>query len=280
MASLVLSCPAKINLTLEVLGRDPDGYHRIASVMQAISLVDTLTLEPAPGLELTCSDATLQGPDNLVLRAARLLQAQSGCRQGARLHLEKRIPTAAGLGGGSSDAAAALLGLNRLWGLGLPLEGLVEIAVALGSDVPFFLYGGTALVEGRGERVTPLPSPPTAWLVLLRPPGELPDKTRRLYASLGPQHYTFGDRTLALAEALRRGLGLREGTFSNAFAAVAPFIFPGWEEHRRRLVEAGARAVHLAGSGPTLFAFCEDEAQARELASRLEGLESYLVHTL
>ncbi len=155
--ALVLKAYAKINLTLEVLGRREDGYHDIVSILQTIDLHDTLTLEPAQDMALECDQSELEGPDNLVLKAAALLREATGCHQGARLKLQKGIPLAAGLGGGSSDAAAALLGLSRLWGLGLSAEKLMPLAAKLGSDVPFFLYGGTAMAQGRGEIVRPLP---------------------------------------------------------------------------------------------------------------------------
>ena len=280
MAALILACPAKINLTLEVLGRYPDGYHQIASVMQAISLADTLTLEPANEITFECDPPALAGPDNLVVRAARLLKETTGYRDGARLHLCKGIPEAAGLGGGSSDAAAALRGLDQLWGLGLPAERLLEMAAGLGSDAPFFLYGGTGLAEGRGEQLTPLPAPATTWLVLARPPVALPDKTRKLYGALTPLHYSRGERTQAMAEALREGRPLTGDMFFNVFEAVAPAAFPGIEEYKARLREAGGVGVHLAGSGPTIYAQFETKTRAEETLAKLEGLEVYLARTL
>jgi 4-diphosphocytidyl-2-C-methyl-D-erythritol kinase len=156
---------AKINLTLDVLGRRPDGYHELRSVMQTVSLADELTVEAAPHLSLEVDRdgssppghaGVPEGRANLVWRAAEELRRRRGYQGGARLRLCKRIPAAAGLGGGSSDAAATLLSLNALWGLRCSRADLVEVAAALGSDVPFFLWGGTALVSVRGERVQPL----------------------------------------------------------------------------------------------------------------------------
>src|SRR5687768_1385067 len=147
---LVLTAHAKINLTLEVLGKRADGFHEIRSVMQRITLADTLTIRRAEELILACSDPELEGPENLVWRAAELLRGEYGVSAGASLALEKRIPVAAGLGGGSSDAAAALRGLNELWKLGLNGERLRDLGARLGSDVPFFLLeSGSALAEGR-----------------------------------------------------------------------------------------------------------------------------------
>jgi len=154
---------AKINLTLEVTGKRPDGYHELVSIMQTISVADELSLSRASDLTLDCDQPELAGEDNLVLRAARLLGA------GGHFELRKRIPVAAGLGGGSSDAALALRLLDTVHHLHLTPEQLLDAAAKLGSDVPFFLHGGTALIEGRGERVRPLADLPQHWLVLVNP---------------------------------------------------------------------------------------------------------------
>ena len=157
---MVIHCYAKINLTLEILGKRADGFHEVRTVMQTVGLADRLEVSAAADLSFTCSDPALATPDNLVYRAARLLQAEYAVRTGAALRLEKRIPVAAGLGGGSSDAAATIVALNRLWNLQLSLTEQRRLAARLGSDVPFILTGGTALATGRGERITPLPPLP------------------------------------------------------------------------------------------------------------------------
>ncbi|CAA9273694.1 MAG: 4-diphosphocytidyl-2-C-methyl-D-erythritol kinase [uncultured Chloroflexi bacterium] len=169
-STLTVLAPAKVNLTLEVLRRREDGFHEIRSVMQRITLCDELSVSHASDLHFECSDPALAGPDNLVYRAAALLRAETGASLGARLRLVKRIPVAAGLGGGSSDAATTLAALDVLWQLRLPRERLLALAAQLGSDVPFFLAESPcALAEGRGELLTPLPSLPPRWLVLLKP---------------------------------------------------------------------------------------------------------------
>lgn len=279
---LTVTAPAKINLTLEVLGKRPDGYHQIVSIFQAIELCDTLSLELSDGMEFSCSRRDLEGPENLVPGAARLLREVAGSSKGARIHLTKAIPVAAGLGGGSSDAAAALEGLNRLWGLGMSLEALWPLASRLGSDVPFFLYGGTALVEGRGERVTPLPDLPRQWVVLLRPPtGEMAGKTRQLYAALKPEHYTQGQHTARLIAQLRDGGKFEPAALFNVFEGVAGRVFGGIDSYGELMVLAGATAVHLAGSGPTLFAVSGDQAKAESIYGYLggSGVEVYLAAT-
>ena len=182
-----LSAPAKVNLTFEALGRRADGYHEVRTVLHAISLADEVAFAPADELRLVveppvgaeAADARALSPvvsaptgdDNLVLRAARLLRREAGVTAGAAIRLRKRIPVAAGLGGGSSDAAATLRGLRRLWGLDLDADALRELAAQLGSDVPFFVTGGAALGEGRGERLTPLP-PAQGRVVVMAPPPD------------------------------------------------------------------------------------------------------------
>ncbi|MDQ3927993.1 MAG: 4-(cytidine 5'-diphospho)-2-C-methyl-D-erythritol kinase, partial [Chloroflexota bacterium] len=176
---LELPAYAKINLGLEVTGKRPDGYHNLVSIMQLVDLHDTLTFSPADDLRLFSDDPAMlaEGDNNLVLRAAHLLQRTCDVRKGAHITLDKRVPSAAGLGGGSSDAAATLLGLLRLWGLDLPREELSRLGGLLGSDVPFFFAGPTALVEGRGEQVTPLGASPVFYAVLVSQPYDIPGKT-------------------------------------------------------------------------------------------------------
>jgi len=264
-----LFAPAKVNWTLEVLGRREDGYHEVRTVIQAVDLCDILEFGPGEGVRLRVDGPHEASTDDLVLRAAALLDGGGG--RGARIRLTKRIPVAAGLGGGSSDAAATLRGLDELWGLGLDGEKLAEMAAGLGSDVPFFLCGGTALVEGRGERVTPLPDIEPVWLVLLVPPLHLPEKTRRMYASLAEADFSDGSRTEACAAVVREGRPLADGDLFNAFEEVAFEVFEGLERYREALLAAGARGVHLAGAGPALFALAEDEASARGMLSRLRA---------
>ena len=274
---------AKVNLTLEVLRRPPEaGYHDIASVMQTVGLYDELTFEPAPTLEVEVEGASLASTDNLVWKAARLLQETTRCPLGAHIHLTKRIPLAAGLGGGSSDAAAALLGLQRLWDLTPPFPELVRLAAQLGSDVPFFLGGGTALVLGRGEQVHPLPPLKPAWLVLLVPPLALERKTATLYARLTPGDFTTGEATQRLVEAIHQGQDLDDAWLTNAFQRAALEVFPQLETHETLFYQAGAQKVHLAGSGPTLFALVPEAEAGRAMVEQLRarGLQAHLVQTI
>lgn len=280
---LTLPAYAKINLTLEVLGSRDDGYHEIASVFQTIDLADTLSFEQGDEVALECNIPDLVWPQNSAFRAAKLLRQETGYEGGALIHLHKAIPIGAGLGGHSADEAAVLRGLNELWSLGLDSPRLLELASRLSSDTSFLLYGGTALVLGRGERITPLPPLPQTWLVLLTPRLEpVADKTSRLYASLTPAHFTSGWRTEEFAERIRQGHPLDHSLLFNAFEAVAFDLFPDLSQHRSRLLEAGAAMVHLAGSGPTLFTIVPDRASGEAIMSRLSGRghRAYLVHTV
>jgi len=283
---LTVLAPAKLNLTLEVLAKRPDGYHEIRSVIQTINLRDSLRFQLDQNLTIKCDKPNWIPAESLVSKAASLLQAATGCPEGATIEVNKRIPLVSGLGGDSSDAAAILQGLNQLWDLGLaPLE-LLELASQLGSDVAFFLYGGTALVRGRGEIVTPLPSLPHMWVVLAIPSvPRMENKTERLYAGLKPNHYTQGEITDRLAALLTerslKGERLVSNTF-NVFESVAGDMFDGLREYREQFLRAGATSVHLAGSGPALFTLVKDKLQADKIYKNLQrqGLESYLVETL
>lgn len=282
-APITLRAPAKLNVGLEVTGRRPDGYHELVTIFQAIALHDTLTVAPAADLTLTVETPddpagapALADGDNLVLRAAQALNDRAGGPpRGATLTLVKRIPVAAGLGGGSSDAAAALLALDRLWGLGAPAEDLAALAAGLGADVPFFLRGGTALATGIGERLAPLPplaASGSSWFVTLTPPLALPAaKTRRLYAALRPADFGDGGRTRAQAARLRAGLPLDPALLVNDFAGPLERLYPELAAWRARFLAAGAPWALLSGSGPTLFTAADSEAEARRLAGRLAG---------
>lgn len=274
-----LRAAAKINWVLEVLGRRDGGYHEIRSLMQTMGPCDALEFTVGERLNLEVEGAERPLQDNLVLRAAALLGRGAS---GAHIRLSKHVPVAAGLGGGSSDAAAALRGLNELWRLGYGDSQLVEMGAGIGSDVAFFVHGGTGLAEGRGDRVTPLPDVSPMWLVLLVPPFRLPGKTRRMYDALRPADFTDGQRAEALQRRLQRGLSIADADLHNAFERVAYEVFQGLDAYRDALLAAGARRVHLAGSGPTLFALGPKEGTARAVHARLRppGGQALVVRTL
>jgi 4-diphosphocytidyl-2-C-methyl-D-erythritol kinase len=278
-----IKAPAKINLTLEVLGKRPDGFHEVRSVIQAIDLCDKLQFEVGQGISFQCDMKGWNAGESLVSRAVALVREITGCSEGVIIKIEKRIPLMSGLGGDSSDAAAVLRGLNELWGLNLSPKDLWELAGRLGSDVAFFLHGGTALVEGRGELITPLPSLGGIWVVLVVPdvPGE-PGKTRRMYQSLTTSHYTDGKITEGLVDLIKSGGEFDTSMLFNTFENI---VFDDVNIRRvyiGHLLKLGGPRVHLAGSGPALFTMFRDGAQAKDLYTRFknQGMSAYLAATV
>lgn len=279
---LTATAPAKLNLTLEVLGRRDDGYHEIRSVVQAIDLGDRLTFEAAGATEVSCTMPGWNAEESLVMRAIDLASDENSRDLGVTIEIEKRIPLMSGLGGDSSDAAAVLLALDRLWQLGLSPEKLHEMAARLGSDVPFFLGGGTALMSGRGEQLEPLLSPAATWVVVVVPPvSRESGKTARAYGRLEAADFTGGERTERLAATLRSGGRLDGELLFNAFERSAFADTKELAECRDMMLAAGAVSVRLAGSGPGLFAVVADEAAGEALHAELRhrGQRAYLTVT-
>jgi 4-diphosphocytidyl-2-C-methyl-D-erythritol kinase len=260
MKTLKLEAPAKVNYRLDVLRKRPDGYHDLRMIMQRIDLCDVidLTITEAPGIRVTCGRAGVpEGPGNIAWRAADLLLRQAQCQSGVEIAIEKRIPVAAGLGGGSSDCAAVLTGLNDLLCLGLSDDQLMETGVKLGADVPFFIFRKTAFAEGIGECLTPVEHVPAAWLAIVNPnvhvstawvyqnlqltPGKEPVKLPRFYESIA-------DICAIL---------------SNDLETVTLQRFPVIAEIKERLLDAGAEGALMSGSGPTVFGVFANEAAAR-----------------
>ena len=276
-----LFAPAKLNLYLRVLGRRADGYHELETLFERIDLADELTLTPHPhGITVGCDDPTLDcGEGNLVTKAARLLQRTCGTTQGVSIRITKRIPIAGGLGGGSSDAAATLLGLHRLWGLPLSTERLLELAVQLGSDVPFFIgEQALAIGRGRGERCEFLTgSLPTLWHVLVAPNTRL--STKEIYAGFDARRARCrGDSNLTDAvpaitmclHALRNGSrGELAKGFWNDLEPEAIRRCPVIRVIHTHLREAGCLGTLTSGSGPSVFGLCQDATHARQVARRL-----------
>lgn len=272
---------AKINLTLDVLGRRSDGYHELATIMQVIDLSDTLCLSTSndDDVHLFCTRSELISDDNLVVRAARAVLRHLGLHRGVVIELHKRIPVAAGLGGGSSNAAAVLLALQQWWHLPLSPTDLHTLAAELGSDVPFFLSGGQALCEGRGERVTALPAHwPTSmrWLLLLKPAISI--STATVFRNLSPDDYADGSRSGQVCTALRNRSGLQPEDLHNSLERGVLASYPVVAQAREAMLEAGASYVQLSGSGPTLFAPFADLAHASQAQQQLskQGYEVYL----
>ncbi len=266
---VVVWAPAKVNLFLEILAKRPDGYHELATLMAAVRLHDTLVLQndPAGSLSLSCTRSDLStGPDNLVLRAAELLRQHVGQTRGARIRLVKRIPMQAGLAGGSTDAAATLLGLNQLWKLQLPIAELAELAAKLGSDVAFFLHGDSAWCTGRGEVVEPVKLGRPIDLVLLCPKFGMP--TPAVYREVKVPAEPVNGEAIRSAfeqgdiEAVGRLLHNRLQPAAEKIDARIGVLF-------QQLAGTGPLGSLMSGSGSSLFAVCRDEADAQRIAAEL-----------
>lgn len=266
---LVLQTSAKVNLALEVLGKRQDGYHELVTLLQAVDLSDRLVLEESETLTLTADDPALPtGEGNLVVRGARLLQEAAKVSRGVRVTLRKRIPVAAGLGGGSSDAAATLWGLNRLWGLRWPVDRIAELAVELGMDVPFFLRGGRALATGRGEILKPLPSTPSLALVLVNPNFSL--STKDVYGRVPPDVAGDGSRAGALVAALATRSTTRvAASLYNSLEAVVEPAYPVIARIKAALLAVGALGAVMSGSGPTVVGVARSLDHAKQIRARL-----------
>ena len=251
--------PAKINLTLEILGKREDGFHDLISVVQTLDFADDVSIAPGPGRTVEFRDGRgrpLPSPDgDLVARTWQRLAQRCGRDLPGLVRVSKRIPVAGGLGGGSSNAAAFLRLAGRFWDLALPPDDLHPVAAEAGADVPLFLHGGTLLIEGRGERVTSLPDARDDWLGLLLTP-ELPlppAKTATMFSALRPRHFADGASSRALATKLATGEAPARADLLNTFDAVVAEVLLGVAAERRRFGRAARAVPLLAGAGPSLF---------------------------
>ena len=276
-AALRLLAPAKINLALEVVARREDGYHDLATVITTLSLADRVTLRAAPELQVVLSGefaAGIDPADDLAGRAARALAEASGRRADVLIEVEKRIPSPGGLGGGSSDAAAVLRGLNALWKLDWSADRLAEVGASVGSDVPFFVYGGTAHCTGRGEIVEPLRDlRETRLLILLPPVPARPNKTGALFGALHEHDFSDGSRAQRLAHRIARGAPPPTNDLVNAFEAVVERTDPELVAHVAAYSGAAAPVrLHLCGAGPAVYMFVREQARAGLLRRDFEQL--------
>jgi 4-diphosphocytidyl-2-C-methyl-D-erythritol kinase len=267
---------AKINLALSVLGRRVDGYHDIQTIFQSVSLCDELEFRPAETLEFVCEN--LPGvfrEDNLVWKAANSLASATDVNHGALITLKKKIPLGAGLGGGSSNAAATLLGLCRHWKIDLPYADLRSLAAGLGSDVPFFLDGGTALGSGRGEKIDPLPDLPCGHLVIVFPGIHISTAEAYRSLNLGLTSSSEDRRIQRFRGQVQKGKNFLTKIFNDFEASILP-AYPLVREAKDFLQARGAIATLLSGSGSAVFGFFPDEESAFAV-SRLAARETWRV---
>ena len=271
-----ISASAKINLTLDILRKREDGYHELQMVMQAVSLADHLTVVPARGPEGTAS-ADLHflptGGKNLAQMAAAAFRAATGLGGQVDVTIQKRVPVCAGLAGGSADAAAVLHAMNELAGAGLSRPELAQIGERVGSDVPFCVLGGTALAEGRGERLTPLPPLPPCHIVICKPPFSI--STPQLFGRVNVRKIVRRPDTAGVAAALEAGdlAGVARRMYNVFEDVLEPRRLAEINEIKSVLIDCGALGASMSGSGPSVFGLFEDEARARDACARLR--ESY-----
>jgi 4-diphosphocytidyl-2-C-methyl-D-erythritol kinase len=263
---LILKAPAKLNLCLKVAGVRPDGFHELVTLMQPISLCDYLSFDlAADSLEFSCSLKELEGEHNLVVKAARDWFQMAELEPRAKIHLDKRVPLAAGIGGGSSDAAAALLGLNVLHDRLLKPETLYGLAAGLGSDVPFFLSGVTAWCTGKGEMIRPWPEFPNLHYVVINPGYEV--STPWVYRTYDLHWTNPGARNTITDH--RSILGKWDGVLANDLEAATISAHPGISRLKAELKAVGAEGAMMSGSGPTVFGIFNNAAAAAKAADKL-----------
>ncbi len=273
MEQLRRNAYAKINLGLDVLRRREDGYHEVKMIMQTIDLCDTLTFcrKKEPGIVLKIDKENLSaGKDNLICRAAERLFVETGISEGVEILLEKRIPIAAGMAGGSTDAAATLMGLNELFGFGYSLEQLQALGVTLGADIPYCLMGGTALSEGIGEVLTKLPAPPPCVLVVAKP--DIDVSTKYVYENLHADTLAYHPDIDGIEEAIRNGsLSGIAKRIGNVLETVTVRKYPVIDEIKEQMKKAGALNALMSGSGPTVFGLFTEKEPAAAAAEQIKG---------
>lgn len=284
MTKIYEKAPAKINLVLDVLRKREDGYHEVEMVMTMVDLADRLALEELQRDQIVLASQAGFIPldeKNLAFQAAKLLKQRYGVKKGVYIYLDKQIPVAAGLAGGSSDAAAALRGLNRLWDLNLGVPELEALGAELGSDVPFCVRGGTALATGRGERLESLDSPPQCWVVLAKPPINV--STADVYGRFRVSEVGTHPSVPDMLAALREGSFDRMcGALGNVLEKVTLSHYPEVRQIKEVMTRLGADGVLMSGSGPTVFGLVSKESKLARIYNGLRGFckEVYVVRML
>jgi 4-diphosphocytidyl-2-C-methyl-D-erythritol kinase len=276
--------PAKINLALDVLRKRDDGYHEVEMIMTMVDLADRIEMKELPRDTIIISSQAGYIPldeKNLAFQAAKLIKERYDVKQGVYIHLDKKIPVAAGLAGGSSDAAATLRGLNRLWQLNIPTEELQRLGAELGSDVPFCVTGGTALAKGRGEIVQQVDSPPQCWVVLAKPPINV--STSEIYGKLNAQEIKRHPSIPGMLDALKKkDFDAMCENLGNVLEEVTLQLYPEVQHMKECMQKLGADGVLMSGSGPTVFALVSKESKVARIYNGLRGFckEVYVVRML
>lgn len=272
IVKVLCKAPAKINLSLDVLHKRQDGYHEVEMIMTTIDLADRIELSSLSGNEIRISSQNRFVPDdqrNLAYQAAKLLKERYGVKQGVQIGIEKAIPVAAGLAGGSSDAAATLRGLNKLWNLGLTLEQLAELGAEIGSDVSFCVFGGTALATGRGEKIAELAPPPPCWVMLAKP--LIGVSTADVYKRLRLENIIHPNTKEMIGAIERQDFDGVCRNVGNVLENVTLNLYPEVAQIKEQMIRFGADAVLMSGSGPTVFALVQYDSRMHRLYNGLRG---------
>ncbi|WP_373717986.1 4-(cytidine 5'-diphospho)-2-C-methyl-D-erythritol kinase [Jeotgalibaca porci] len=276
--------PAKINLTLDVLYRRDDDYHELEMIMSSVDLADYLTFTPLEEdkIEVFTNKAFLPVDQrNHVYQIIKLVKERYNIREGMLVEIEKKIPVAAGLGGGSTDAAAALRALNRIWELNMSVQEMIELGMQVGTDVPYSIVGGTAFVSGRGEIVTPINPMPSCWVVLAKP--RISVSTKTVFRALEVERLDYIPKSRIVADAIEIGdyKGMVDN-LSNALEAVTFERHPKLRQLSERMERYGMDGVTMSGSGPTIIGFSQNYSRAKRVYNSLRGFceEVYITRTL
>lgn len=281
---LLERAPAKINLTLDVVGKRDDGYHEVEMIMTMIDLADRIYFENLESDKIILESNSGIVPNderNLIYKSASLIKSKYNIKKGVNIYLEKNIPVAAGLAGGSSDAAATLRGLNRLWQLGLNERQLMDLGEQIGSDVPFCVVGGTALVTGRGEKVKKITSVPSGWVILAKLPMGV--STAGIYGALNWQEISEHPKTDLIINAIEeQDFKSITELLSNVLEDVTFSLYPEVKQLHKQMKSFGADGVLMSGSGPTVYALVNKESRMKRINNALRGFckEVYAVRLL
>lgn len=269
---ITIKAPAKINLALDTLYKRKDNYHEVEMIMTTVDLADYITVTPLEKNEIVIKSNEFTMPlneKNLAYQAAQLFKQRFNIDKGIEIYIKKRIPVAAGLAGGSSNAAATLKALKELWKVDCTIDELAELGAQLGSDVPFCVYGGTALATGRGEIIQPIPSPPKCWVILIKP--RIGVSTKEIYEALDAnqvEHLDIEGMLKCIDNKDYQGICDRLG---NSLEEVTLERYPVVAEIKNKLVQFGADAVLMSGSGPTVFALVRKEYKLRRIINSING---------
>jgi len=269
---LYVKAPAKINLTLDVLYKRPDNYHEVEMIMTTVDLADRIGLEERKDSLIKISSSNSIVPDderNLAYQAAKLLKDTYGIQKGVTITIDKEIPVAAGLAGGSSDAAATLRGLNQLWNLNLSLDTLAELGAKIGSDVSFCVYGGTALATGRGEKIQHIPAPPTCWVVLAKP--KIGVSTAAVYGGLNIDEVEHPNTKQMIKAIEESNYELMCKSLGNVLETVTFKLHPEVVMIKEQMKKFGVDGVLMSGSGPTVFGLIDSETRLSRIYNGLRG---------